>query len=229
MKGNGSDPGLYIFDLDGTLVDAFDDINAAVNHALSPLGIPTLSTDQTRGFVGNGARRLLEQVIMKYGTGEQKRTGGELARECVSAWLEYYLAHPADHARLYDGIREALEALRSRGCRLAVLSNKMHDVTVRILEDMGIAGLFEVIQGESPSLPKKPAPDGIQAIMSRLGTPAEETVMIGDSEPDVRAGLSAGCMAWGVSWGLGRREDFAVWGAHRILDAPGDLAERGVK
>ena len=107
----------YIFDLDGTLLDTLDDLTAAVNYALRCYGMPEHSRDDVRRFVGNGVRLLMIRAVPE---GEQNPR----FEEVFATFRQYYLEHSLDTTRPYDGIPETLAALKERGCRLAVVSNK---------------------------------------------------------------------------------------------------------
>ena len=112
----------YIFDLDGTLLDTLDDLAASVNYALRTHGMPGHSTDDVRRFVGNGVRKLMERAV-------PDGADNPLFEEAFATFRQHYMTHSLDTTRPYKGIPETLAALKARGCRLAVVSNKMMAAT----------------------------------------------------------------------------------------------------
>lgn len=200
-----------MFDLDGTVVDAFADIAAAANHGLAAHGLPTHDLSTITGFVGNGLSKLVERALPP---GAADRHADVLA-----ATLAYYRDHPADLARVYDGMPEAIAELRADGFRTAILSNKADILVQRIVEALGLAHLFDAVVGERPGEHIKPDPTALLALARRLG--AAKTAMIGDGRPDMEVARNAGAAFVGVLWGLGSEEKFA--GCPILARAPADV------
>jgi excinuclease ABC subunit C len=209
-------PRLIIFDLDGTLVDTFHDIAAAANHGLSLLGRPEQDLDLIVSRVGGGGRNLMAKCL---GEGA---TDDEIDR-AFAGWKEYYLAHPCVHARPYPGVRETLEAMRRRGVRLAVLSNKLHELTVEILHRLELSEYFDAIQGETPSKPRKPDPGEILRWIEEYGLSRDEVVMVGDGEADVRVARNAGVGLVAVSYGVNSEASLREMGAREVVERFLDL------
>jgi len=214
---------LIVFDLDGTLVDAFDDITSAVNFALSEMGLPPRTTRDVRKYVGNGARRLMERVLNDIG---EKVTDAGLDRS-VALWRDYSLEHPVDKARLYPGAEAALDRLRTLSIKTALLSNKIHEVTLGVLKTLGIEDRFDLVLGEGGRFPRKPAPDALLHIMQQLGAEPRRTWMVGDGEADVLAGRVAGCKVCGVTSGLLNADELVRLGADKVIDSLNDLVKKG--
>jgi phosphoglycolate phosphatase len=214
---------LVVFDLDGTLVDTFDDIAAAVNYVMKELGLSSHQTGDVKIHVGNGARALMAWALNNASGKKPGWAQEALIDRAVALWKEYYLEHPADHSRLYAGVLDMLGELRSRNIKTAVLSNKPHEVTERLLNVLGVKEMFDYIVGESERISRKPAPDGICYLMNIAGAKPYETWMVGDSEPDIRAGLSAGCNVCAVSYGVGGREELERLRAHCIVNTPMEI------
>jgi len=207
-----------VFDLDGTLVDAFEDIAAAANYGLDVLGLARLPYATIRSYVGNGLAKLAERAL---GPAEAARPG-QIER-LTSLIAQYYVEHPADYARPYPGVAETLAALRQRGIATAVVSNKRHDLTVLVLERLRLAPLLDAIQGETPALARKPDPAGILTMLERLGAAPSEAFVVGDGQPDAEAARDAGARFVGVSWGLLERKRLLELGAIEVLDRLEDL------
>ncbi len=204
-----------LFDLDGTLVDAFADITAAVNHGLRSLGLPERSIEEVRPLVGDGLHALAARCL-----GERK---ADLAPRVVELLIEYYREHPADFAHIYPGGVEVLRALRRHGIRTAILSNKRHEITMRVLDRLGLAPLIDTVAGEGGDLGKKPDPRGYREVLRRLSLEARESVMVGDGEPDAQVARNVGARFLGVSYGLLPRARLMELGAVAVIDNLGEL------
>ena len=214
----------FIFDLDGTLLDTLGDLAASVNYALRSHGMPEHSLDDVRRFVGNGVRRLMERAI-------PEGADNPLFDDTFAAFRRYYMAHSLDSTRPYDGIPETLTELRSRGCHIAVVSNKMIAATVELCRHF-FPDTVEVAIGEheAEGIRKKPAPDTVFAALDSLGIPrplrGEDKggiVYVGDSDVDVQTAANAGIPCISVLWGF-RDKDFLIQhGATTFVSTPSDL------
>lgn len=208
---------LAIFDLDGTLLDTILDLAAATNAALAANGYPARSVDEVRSFVGDGTKKLIARAVPS-GTGESN-----IARVHAD-FIAYYTAHSADRTAPYAGILDMLRALRARGVKTAVLSNKVDHAT-RALCDRYFSGLLDVVAGEreGEGIPKKPAPDGVFEIMRTANVTAEEAVYVGDSEVDIKTARNAGIDEILVSWGFRDAALLRQNGARNIVDTAKEL------
>lgn len=185
------------FDLDGTLVDSNRDLAPAINHALHLAGRAEIPADATRKLIGGGARRMLERAL--------ELTGGmppEPDFEALhGALLKHYEAHIADNTVPYPGCLEALDALADRGCRLAVITNKLEVYSRKLLGALDMTDRFELILGGDTLGPgrAKPAPDMIDTAVLMLG--GGGFAMVGDSSYDVRAARNAKVPVIALSFG----------------------------
>jgi len=214
---------LVIFDLDGTLVDTFGDIAAAVNFALKELGLSARRVEDVKRHVGNGARLLMQWAVQN--DSEMRPSGGDdkILDRAVAYWMDYYLAHPADHARLYPGVLPMLQTLKSHEIKTAVLSNKFHKVTERLLTILQIRPFLDRVIGENDRIARKPAPDGIFYLMKWAKVRPQETWMVGDSEPDILAGRAAGCRICAGAYGVLDRAALERLGPHVIINSPMEI------
>lgn len=220
---------LFIFDLDGTIADTFDDITAAVNHALEPFQLPPLNTDTVRRFVGNGLKRLIEDIADYYSDMLPDGRKRELVEQGPAIWLQYYEKHPADMTRLYPGVEKVLKTISENGARKAILTNKPHDAAVEVVRNLGIHDLFDKVKGQRPGEPKKPDPAPVKDLMKQFETEPGLTVIIGDGIQDIRAGKAAGCVSCGVTYGLSGRSDLVDAGADFIAEKPEEILNYKVK
>ena len=207
----------YIFDLDGTLLDTLSDLAAAVNYALRTHGMPEHSIDDVRRFVGNGVRKLMERAIPDGAANPQ-------FDETFATFRQYYMAHSLDTTRPYEGIPEALAALKARGCRLAVVSNKMMAATQELCRHF-FPDTIEVAIGENEAegIRKKPAPDTVFAALKALGVGKEGAVYVGDSDVDIETARNSGLPCISVLWGFRDRDFLIQHGAKTFISDPGNL------
>ena len=208
-----------LFDMDGTVLDTLRDLNAAVNACLEHFSLPHQTLDETRRRVGNGSRRLME-LSVPAGTGDEK------IEEMLAWYLPYYNAHANDRTAPYNGIIELLEALRKKGCRLAIVSNKP-DRTVKELAEIHFPGLLETAVGENEAagIRRKPWPDTLLAAAERLESPVKECLYVGDSEVDVLTASRAGMDCASVLWGFRSREEIEAAGGRLFFSSPQELEE----
>ena len=190
---------LYVFDLDGTLIDSRHDLCASVNRVLARCGHPALDVETVTGFIGGGARRLLERSLRRVLGQEASAAERESATEL---FLEDYVAHCAEETQLYPGVLEALRELEAAGRALALLTNKPLEPTARILEALGIAAHFSQVVGGDSVLEKKPSPLGLESILQRCGVPRERALLVGDSDTDARTAVAAGVDLVLVTYGF---------------------------
>jgi len=208
---------VYIFDLDGTLLDTLGDLAAAVNYALRTHGMPEHSIDDVRRFVGNGVRKLMERAIPDGAANPQ-------FDETFATFRQYYMTHSLDTTRPYEGIPETLAVLKERGCRLAVVSNKMMAATQELCQHF-FPDTIEVAIGENEAegIRKKPAPDTVFAALRQLGVGEEWAVYVGDSDVDLETARQSGLPCISVLWGFRDRDFLIKHGAKTFISAPQEL------
>ena len=207
----------FIFDLDGTLLDTLGDLAAAVNYALREHGMPEHSIDDVRRFVGNGVRKLMERAI-------PDGTANPEFEATFATFRQYYMAHSLDTTRPYDGIPETLAALKARGCRLAVVSNKMMAATQELCQYF-FPDTIEVAIGENEAegIRKKPAPDTVFTALRQLGVGKDDAVYVGDSDVDLETARQSGLPCITVLWGFRDRDFLIKHGAKTFVSAPLEL------
>ncbi len=205
-----------IFDLDGTLLNTIDDLADAGNHVCAAHGWPVHTVDAYKRMVGNGIPNLVSRFTPD-GLGED-----ELG-EALAEFSAYYGEHKQDKTAPYPGVPEMLAALKERGVRLAVLSNKAHALAGPVVEHY-FPGVFEYVQGALPDAPLKPDPTLLRAMMEKTGAAPQDTLFVGDSGVDVLTGKNGALTAAGVLWGFRDREELLEAGADLLAETPLDLA-----
>ena len=212
----------YIFDLDGTLLDTLGDLATSVNFALRTHGMPEHSIDDVRQFVGHGVRKLMERAI----PGGEKNPDFEAT---FATFRQYYMEHSLDTTRPYEGIPETLSELKKRGCRLAVVSNKMMAATQELIRHF-FPDIIEVAIGEheAEGIRKKPAPDTVQAALRQLGVGEEGAVYVGDSDVDIMTARNSGLPCISVLWGFRDRDFLLQHGAETFVSTPQEILRSSV-
>lgn len=207
-----------IFDLDGTLVDSLHGIAASVNHALLQAGHATHSLAAVQGFIGNGARILLERAA-PVGWDEA------ILINLEDTFKSHYDASWPDGTLPYDGITSLLETLQDLGHPLAVLSNKPHPFTKTIVARIFPGIRFTQVLGQRPGIPHKPDPAGALEIAKSLSLAPNDCIVIGDSTMDIETAKNAFMKSIAVTWGFQNREKLVSAGATLFADNPEHLLE----
>lgn len=207
-----------IFDLDGTLVDSLVGIAGSLNRALAASDLPKHPLPVVRGFIGNGARILIQRAVPA-GVGESLLDAVEQAFKS-----DYEHTWPTG-TFAYDGMVDLLESLQNRGYPLAVLSNKPHSFTTAMVAQIFPNIHFAVVLGQRGGVPHKPDPTGALEISSTLGLSPSSCTVIGDSTMDIETAHHAGMQSIAVTWGFHNRERLLAAGADQLVNEPGDLLQ----
>jgi phosphoglycolate phosphatase len=208
---------LIVFDLDGTLIDSLGDLTDSANELLARHGARPLADGEVAGMIGDGVGRLVRRVL------EARRIDRE-PRRAVDEFLDIYDRRLLDRTRAYDGIPEALEALRTTA-RLGVLTNKPGAAAERILQALGLRPPFDWVIGGDGPYGRKPRPDGLQAMMRAAACEPDATVLVGDSAIDVETARAAGARVCLARYGFGfpTRPPETLRGDELFVDRPQDL------
>lgn len=188
---------LYVFDLDGTLVDTRSDIAQAVNHVLQLHGRPVAALATIISWVGDG---LDDMMARAFKTSEEDFVAG-----LVDEFRSYYKEHCTDFSSVYKGCPETLASLRDRGAHLSILTNKPLDLSLEILTRLGILPYFDRIVGPSDAGLRKPNPSNFLSLIRDIGTSNKRTLMVGDSRNDILVARNADVASCGCIFGyIGR-------------------------
>jgi phosphoglycolate phosphatase len=204
-----------IFDLDGTLVESLAGIAASLNRALTQYGLPSHSHNNVRGFIGDGAIKLVQRALSTV-------SRIDLTNSVVKNFAADYAISWPSGTSVYPGILELLADLESRGVPLAVLSNKPHAFTTEIVEKLFPDTNFAVVLGNRESLPHKPDPTGAIEIAKTLGLAPEYCTIIGDSTMDLDTAKNAGMRSIAVTWGYHDKENLGA--ADLVVDSVSQLS-----
>jgi phosphoglycolate phosphatase len=186
-----------IFDLDGTLIDTAPDLVATLNALFARERLSPVAYDAARNMVGGGARLLIERGLASQG----RALPASAVERLVEDFIAHYGAHIADTSRPFEGLEAALDELASFGCRLAVCTNKLEGLSVRLLDLLGLTHRFAAICGADTFGVSKPNPEILRGTISRAGGHLDSAVMVGDSGTDVATARSAGIPVVVVDFG----------------------------
>ena len=205
---------VYIFDLDGTLLDTLQDLANSVNYALRQHGMPEHSIDDIRRFVGNGVRLLMERAVPDGARNPQ-------FEDTFATFRQHYMQHSLDTTRPYDGIPELIHELKNRGCQMAVVSNKMMAATQELVHHFFPDIPVAIGEHEAAGIRKKPAPDTVFEALRQLEF--GNAVYIGDSEVDIETARNSGLPCISVLWGFRSRDFLLAHGATTFAEHPLDI------
>lgn len=198
-----------VFDLDGTLVDSIPGIAVGVAQACKSLGYEEIPEEAVRGMVGKGAWKLCERCLDYLG----KPVEPAAVESLEKAFVRDYAGCWISGTRIYPGMSEFLKQCAEKGWKLAVLTNKPHEIAVEMVQQVFRDVVdFDLIQGASALFPRKPDPAGLLHIVESWGLPLDEMVYIGDSRTDAETASRAGITCLLVDWGYD--------------DNPGEIAEQ---
>jgi phosphoglycolate phosphatase len=203
-----------IFDLDGTLLNTLDDLGNAVNRVLLDMGFLPHALDEYRSFIGDGVEKLINRALP-----EQNRNEDTI-RTCLKAFREDYHKNWNVNTRPYEGIPELLDALKEKGLKVAVLSNKPDDTTNLCVTELLPGWQFDMVLGHRDGTPHKPDPAGALEISKRLNIPPSEFLYLGDSGVDMETAIAAGMFPVGVLWGFREADELKESGARALISHP---------
>lgn len=188
---------LILFDLDGTLLDTLPDIHACCNDVLRSYALPPITMEETRAFVGNGARKLCERML-------KDRT--ELLDTIYPDYAERFKRY-RDKTKLYPMEIETLARLRQKGFSFAVITNKPDEAAHRVIERF--FGPEMPVAGQREGFSVKPDPALTEWMISSLGYTKSDCVFVGDGETDIATARNVGIPVVAVLWGNRSKEQLA--------------------
>ncbi|MCM1159794.1 MAG: HAD family hydrolase [Roseburia sp.] len=209
---------LVIFDLDGTLTDSLKSIQYSTNLTIQEFGYAPIPLEPFRYFVGDGAGELIKRALRF--SGDKELVHYEKAME---RYRQVFKEHCMYEVKPYDGILELLGALKEQGIFLAVNSNKPHERTVDVIEQIFGKDCFHMLAGQVPERKRKPDPAGIFHITHSMGINIADVIYIGDTCTDMQTGKNAGVFTVGALWGFRDRKELEENKADVIIEKPMEL------
>ena len=199
-------PKALLFDLDGTLANTIPQLAIAASKSAVAIGLNPPSVETTKGFVGNGVNMLLARVIAGRFDVELKDVDPSLLKRARDVFnVEYTKGLDKDY-NLYEGVKDGLEYFKSRGIKLAVVTNKPQMFALPLLSYMGIKDYFAFILGGEVIPERKPDPTPLYYVLDKLQVSKDDAVMVGDSNNDIEAGNNANMTTVFFSYGYNRKD-----------------------
>ncbi len=211
-----------VFDLDGTLADTAPDIRESLVRALASEGLPPVDLANVRVMVGNGHRVLVTRALDQLSVPPDET----LITHLSDAFHAEYVLQQTRLSRLYEGVVEGLQRIRSAGLRLGLCSNKSNDLCHMIVDNLDLARHFDVVLGAGTGIPRKPDPAPLLHVIEKLGATPDTALYVGDSETDVKTARAAGVPVVLVSYGYTLRHANQL-GADNVVDSVLELASPG--
>lgn len=206
-----------IFDLDGTLLNTYEDLANAVNFALEQNGLPTHMAEKYKIFAGNGTDMMITRAL------PLDKRNEEMLDKVRKLYFEYYNAHSGECTKPYDGIVDMLSELKSRGFKLAVVSNKIDFMTRAVVKEYFGDTMFDFVTGQCDGIIPKPDPSMVYKVMEQFGVTADECIFVGDSGVDAETGKNANMFTVGVLWGFRDEKELLECGASTVISKADEL------
>ena len=193
--------GTLVFDLDGTLVDTAPDLIDTLNVVFAREGLPPVPYETARRLIGGGARAMIVRGLEAEGRAVPSAGLDRLFDDFIA----YYSDHIADRSQPFPGLLDALDTLAADGWRFAVCTNKLEQLSVKLLEKLGLAPRFLAICGQDTFGIQKPDPEVLRRTVSAARGDLKSAIMIGDSLTDITTARSAGIPVIAVDFGYTER------------------------
>jgi phosphoglycolate phosphatase len=198
-----------IFDLDGTLLNTIEDIHIAVNIALNSFGFKSIAISETTLNIGHGAFNLIKQILVNENL--------ETVKKVYELYQHYYDNHLIIHTKPYDGIDNILKDLMSKGIKIGVVSNKHHYLVKKLVTHFFPKIIY--YSGMKESIPIKPKPDMLLAMIEEMGVLHKDVFYIGDSEADILCAQASKVEMIALSYGYRSKRVLLDLNPNVILDS----------
>lgn len=215
-------PEMVLIDVDGTLVDSVPDLAYCVDAMMSELGMPERGEKRVRHWVGNGVERLVKRALVNQLDGEPDEA---LFSKALPVFEALYRDNTSKRSRLYQGVKEALDFLKTTGVRLGCVTNKASQFTLPLLQDLGVSDYFEIIICGDMVERKKPDPMPLLQAAEQLETEPRASMMLGDSMSDVNAARAAGFQIVCMSYGYNHGEDIRDYDPDAVVDSMAEVKD----
>jgi phosphoglycolate phosphatase len=209
---------LVMFDLDGTLIETAPEIMDAVNDTLRHFDLPEVMQQQVNDWIGHGTRELLIQALAFTGKTDVASVRASESLALIAAEFDkHYQSRCGTRSHLYPQVRETLVALRERGVKLAVVTNKEGRYTATVLDAHLLMPLLDRVVSGDTMPAKKPDPAGIHSCLAQFGVVASRALFVGDSSIDVATARNAGVAVWALPYGYNMGQPIEACGPDRVI------------
>ena len=205
---------IYLFDIDGTLLDSAEDICGAIQQVLDANLSRPVTFEILKSYIGRHLFDLFADVVPD--------PTPERMDALLAQYRTLYLARGHSRTTIYPGVVEGLAML---GGRKGTATTKGSPTTRAILEQFGLIRHFHHVQG-TDGFPSKPAPDVLFTALAAMGAKPGDCLFVGDSAADMEAGRRAGVKTCAVTYGYGRRQDLAQFTPDYWIDDLRELTSR---
>lgn len=205
-------------DLDGTLINTIYALTYTINLTLKKYGLGPIEDEQTKVFVGDGYQKFVERALRYCGDVELAHR-----EDALMTYDALFKEHCLYRIEAYDGMKELLDALKAKGIKIAVVTNKSHDRAIENVEIVFGKDYFDRITGEQEGVRCKPDPAMALGTAKALGVDPSECLYFGDTNTDMKTGINAGMDTVGVLWGFRDREELEAFHPKYIIERPGDI------
>lgn len=199
---------MVVFDLDGTLLDSVPDLAIAADQAVQALGYPSVSQEQVRDYVGNGADILIGRSLSQ-NIEVDTALSAELLNKARILFDEFYQASGHKLSHLYPAVKETLTKLTQAGITVALLTNKPSKFVPEVMQQHQLDSYFKYVLGGDAFEKRKPDPVALNWLMEQEQLTPKQVLMVGDSKNDILAARNAGCYAFGLTYGYNHGEPIA--------------------
>ena len=207
-----------LFDLDGTILDTVKTIAHYGNKAMAEFGLPSAPVDEYNYFAGDGSRVLIKRMLEYVGAYDEK-----LHDDLWHTYMSIYDQDPYHLTAAFDGMADTINALKSMGVRVGVITNKPQFAAQSVVEKFYGKDCFEICLGIADGRPVKPDPTVTLDAVNKMGLKPQECVFAGDTCVDIQTGKNAGMFTVGVTWGFRPVEELLENGADFIANRPEDI------
>ncbi len=203
-----------IFDLDGTLIDAYEAVTESMNHAFDAIGYDQVTMDTVKRNVGGGERALISKFVRP-----------EDVDKTLSVFRRHHRFALKSGVRFLPGAKELLKELKSRGIRIAVATNRPSRFTHIILKQLNYINHFDCVISADKVAEPKPAPDMLDFVIQSFAIQPHEALYIGDMAIDVQAGNRANIRTVAVTTGSNTHEEIVSDQPFAIVSSMTDMTE----
>lgn len=200
-----------IFDVDGTLLDTFNEVKEALNGMLVQFNYPPVTYDECKLFMGQGSRVLISKAV------KQQHIDEHHLQEMIDVYFKIYHANEDRYTTVYPGMMDFLKTLKENGVLLLIYSNKPTPLMQPVLKKF-FNGIFDYAIGLTDGMPQKPDPAPVLSILNKHHIHPQDCIFIGDSGIDMQAAKNIGAVGIGMTYGARSKEELLENGAAYLFD-----------
>jgi phosphoglycolate phosphatase len=209
-----------LLDLDGTLVDSIPDLAWSVNQTLLGLSLPERDILSIRNWVGNGLEKLLHRSLTNDFDG---KADDALFEQAMSIFMSVYSENMCNLSTCYPGVLDGIAQLKEKQITLGCVTNKRGEFVGPILEKLGLMNDMSIVIAGDTLAKKKPDPLPLLHAATHFNKDPALSLMVGDSESDVKAARAAGFQIICVSYGYNHGRDIYETNPDAVIDSIADL------